>query len=283
MKLTKETNFIGCDYDFEESQLVLAGIPYDGTSSFRPGSRFAPDSIRKFSYSIETFSPDAVLDITDFKISDIGNVELPFGNREEVIGDIKNLAAYILKNKKKAVFMGGEHLLSYPVIEKYKERYKDLKVIYFDAHADMRDDYLNDKLSHACVARRITENIGKENIFMFGVRSFEKQEFNYIRNNNIFCDSKCEQIWNVIDTVKSFPVYLSLDLDVFDPACLPGLGTPEAGGIFYNDFVEILEGLSEIKNIVAADVVELSPTFDPCGNSSVFAAKVMRELILRLI
>jgi len=283
MKLSKETNFIGCDCDFEDSLLTIAGIPYDGTSSFRPGSRFAPDSIRKASYSIETFSPDSMLDIEDFKVSDIGNLEFPYGNREEVLCQTENLALHILKNKKKAIFIGGEHLLSYPLIKKYKEKFKDLKVIYFDAHADMRDSYLDDKLSHACAARRITEIVGKENIFMFGIRSFEKNEFNFIRNNNIFCDSKCEQIWNVIETIKSFPVYISLDLDVFDPACLPGLGTPEAGGIFYNDFIEIMEGLSEIKYLVSADVVELSPDYDPTGNSSVFTAKIIRELILRLI
>ncbi len=279
MNFIKDPNFIGCDASFKAAKSVVVGLPYDGTSSFRPGSRFAPDSIRKHSYSIETFSHEQERDLTDYKIADMGNLELPFGNSEKALDEVEELCGYILKNKKKALYIGGEHLLTYPIMKQYHKKYKGLKVIYFDAHADFRTGYSGSRLSHASAARLTTEVIGNENLYMFGIRSFEKAEWLHMKKHNIFVDSKVERFDEVVEDIKDSPVYMSLDMDVFDPACLPGLGTPEAGGIFYRDFMDLMPGLSKL-NIVGMDVLEISPEYDPHGNSSVFGAKVIRELLL---
>ncbi|MEI7542253.1 MAG: agmatinase [bacterium] len=282
MNFIKDTNFIGCDIPYKTAKTVLVGLPYDGTSSFRSGSRFAPDSIRKFSYAIETFSHEQERDITDYKVADIGNLEIPYGDSKAVVKLVEELAAKMLKDNKKAIYLGGEHLLTYPIMKEYSKKYKDLKVIYFDAHADFREGYTGSRLSHASAARLTAEEVGNENLFMFGIRSFEKNEWLYMKKNNIFVDSKLERFEEVANIIKDSPVYMSLDMDVFDPACLPGLGTPEAGGIFYTDFMKLLPALSKL-NIVGMDVLEISPEYDAQGNSSIFAAKVIRELILNTI
>ncbi|MEI7640683.1 MAG: agmatinase [bacterium] len=282
MNFYKETNFIACDATFKESKVVLAGLPYDGTSSFRPGSRFAPDAIRKASYSTESFSAVAEKDIADYKVCDMGNLEFPFGDRSKVLSETTGLAAHMIGNKKTAIYIGGEHLLTYPILTQYKAKYPNLRVVYWDAHADMRDDYLGDKLSHATAARRTAETVGADRLFMFGIRSFEKQEYLFMKKKEIFFDTYFEKFFEVIKKIKKYPVYFSLDMDVFDPAALPGLGTPEAGGIFYKDFLRFLEGLKQL-NIVGMDVLELAPNYDASGNSSVFAAKVIRELILSAV
>ncbi len=279
MNFIKEPNFIGCDASYKAARTVIAGLPYDGTSSFRPGSRFAPDSIRKYSYSIETFSHEQERDITDYKIADLGNLELPYGDSKAVVKLVEELAAKMLKDKKKALYIGGEHLLTYPIMKQYAKKYKDLKVIYFDAHADFREGYKGSRLSHASAARLTAEEAGNENLFMFGIRSFERNEWLHMKKHNIFVDSKVERFDEVVDMIKGHPVYMSLDMDVFDPSCLPGLGTPEAGGIFYTDFMKLMPGLTKL-DIVGMDVLEISPEYDAHGNSSIFAAKVIRELIL---
>lgn len=282
MNLMKNGNFISCTASFKKSDFSIVGIPYDGTSSLRAGSRFAPDSIRKGSYGIETFSHEQEDDLTNYKISDLGNMEITYGSAEIVMKETEKLASFMLKNKKKAMYIGGEHLLTYPILKKYAKRFKGLKVLYFDAHADMRTEFMGNKLSHANAARFAIGEIGKENLYMFGIRSFEKKEYSFIKKNNIFCDSNCERFDEAVEACKGSPVYISLDLDVFDPACLPGLGTPEAGGIFYKDFTGFLPGIRQL-DIVGMDVLELSPEYDPHGNSSIFAAKVIRELILATI
>lgn len=280
MKMYKDTNFIGCDASFEESSFVIAGIPYDGTSSFRPGSRFGPDDIRKKSYSIETFSHEQEADLTDMKICDMGNLEFPFGNRDKVLAETEALAQKVIDSGKKGLYIGGEHLLTVPLVRRYADKYMGLKVIHFDAHADMRDEMLGERYSHATVARRITEMLGTKSHYMFGIRSFEKNEYEYIKKNKIFCDTNFERFFEACKKLKNSPVYFTFDLDVFNPAELPGLGTPEAGGITYKDYMKyLLKGLSSL-NIVGMDVLEMAPHYDASGNSGVFAAKVIRELIL---
>ena len=279
MNFLKNNHFVACTTPFEDASTVIAGLPYDGTSSFRPGSRFAPESIRNYSYAIETFSHEQEKDLTEYKFCDLGNLEMPMGSSEEALAQVEGLCSWILGNNKKALYLGGEHLLTYPIMKEYHKKYKDLKVIYFDAHADFRDEFTGSRLSHACAAKLSTGIIGNENIYMFGIRSFEKNEWLYMKNNNIYVDHKVEHFNEIADKIKGHPVYMSLDMDVFDPACLPGLGTPEAGGMFYRDFINLLPGLSKL-NIVGMDVLEISPEYDPMGNSSIFAAKVVRELLL---
>lgn len=282
MNFQKSNGFITCTAPLKKSEFSLVGIPYDGTSSLRPGSRFAPDAIRKGSYGIETFSHEQEDDLTNYKISDLGNLEITYGSADTVMDETRELASYMLKNSKKAMYIGGEHLLTYPILQKYAKKFKGLKVLYFDAHADMRTEFMGNKLSHANAARFAIGEIGMENLYMFGIRSFEKNEYAFIKKNNIFCDSNCERFDEAVKACKGSPVYISLDMDVFDPACLPGLGTPEAGGIFYKDFMGFIPGIREL-DIVGMDVLEISPEYDPHGNSAIFAAKVIRELILATI
>jgi agmatinase len=279
MNFLKNNHFVACTTPFEKASSVIAGLPYDGTSSFRPGSRFAPESIRNYSYAIETFSHEQEKDLNEYKFCDLGNLEIPMGSSEEALAHVEGLCSWILENNKKALYIGGEHLLTYPIMKEYHKKYNDLKVIYFDAHADFRDEFTGSRLSHACAAKLTTEVIGNENIYMFGIRSFEKNEWLDMKKKNIYVDHKVEHFNEIAEKIKGYPVYMSLDMDVFDPACLPGLGTPEAGGMFYRDFINLLPGLSKL-NIVGMDVLEISPEYDPQGNSSIFAAKVVRELLL---
>jgi agmatinase len=280
MKTEKKANFVGCTDDVNNAELILAGIPYDVTSTFRHGSDKGPDSAREYSDSIETFAPDRCDDITDHRIADAGNLVLGKMEPEDAVKEIEEYVSGFISKEKKVLYLCGEHIISYPIVKKYHEKHPGLKVIYFDAHADMRDNYDGNKLSHSAAARRITEVVGTENIFMFGIRSFEKNEMMFIRDNNIFCDTYLDEFLNLIDTVKNEPVYISIDVDVFDPAYLPGVGNPEAGGMSYRDFLAVAVGFSKLKNIVAADVNELSPVYDTHGASSVFAAKVVREMLL---
>ncbi|MCX8093451.1 MAG: agmatinase [Candidatus Goldbacteria bacterium] len=284
MKLKSNIKFVGTSGNFKKSDLIICGIPYDITSTFRHGSQKAPDSIRKYSDSIETFSPIQEKDLIDYNIFDSGNIIFPSKIPKHAMKKIEKYTYDFINRNKRILYIGGEHLITLPIVKKYYEKYKDLKVIYFDAHADMRMHYDGNKFSHATVARRIVEMIGAKNIFMFGIRSFEKEEYNFIKKNKIFCDYGHSKFKFVIEKLKDSHVYISLDLDVFDPSCFPGVGNPEAGGIFFNDFIKLLPYISSIKqNIVSLDIVELMPDYDLSGNSSIFAAKIIRELILSLL
>ena len=271
--------FVGASASPQNADIIIAGIPYDETSTFRKGSKTGPVSIREFSDSIETYSPEQGIDIADMKLCDAGDMVFAPGGKKEVLVEIGEFASETDKKGKKAIYFGGEHLVSVPLVKKYAEKHEGLKVIYFDAHADMRDDYDGEKYSHATAARRISEIVGKENIFLFGIRSFEKNEAAFIRDNRIFMDPDFSEFLNLADTIKDRPVYISIDIDVFDPSCVPGVGNPEPGGITYNDFARLIPGFETLNNIVAADIVEVAPAYDPPGISSVLAAKVAREII----
>lgn len=264
--------FLGCNKDIKDADILLIGIPYDGTSSFRPGSRFAPNAIRETSYGIETYSPIFDKDIEeDLSICDIGDIELPFGNFQK--------ATYIIEKKleeitsKKVVSIGGEHLITLPIVKNFYKKYNDIYLIHFDAHADLRDDYLGEKLSHATVIRRIAEIIGFEKVFQYGIRSGTKDEYNLIKKHKTL-NRSIDEIKNIIG--KSH-VYISVDLDVLDPSIFPGTGTPEPGGFSFNELINFIRQLDSL-NIVGCDVVELSPHYDNSGVSTIVAAKVIREL-----
>ncbi len=284
MKFKSTSKFVGTSGSFDRSDLIICGIPYDVTSTFRHGSQKAPDEIRKYSDSIESFSPIHERDLTEFNIYDIGNMIFHCKKTRDVINTIQDYVSFFIKRNKKVLYTGGEHLVTVPIIKKIFEHHKNLKVIYFDAHADMRMDYEGNKLSHSTVARRVVELAGEKNIFMFGIRSFEREEYKFIKSKGIFCENNLKKFKTIIKMIKNYPVYISLDLDVFDPCCFPGVGNPEAGGIFYNDFIQLLPYISLIKkNIISLDIVELMPEYDLSGSSSVFAAKIIRELILSLL
>ena len=273
--------FIGFDASFEEAQVVLFGAPFDGTTSFRPGTRFAPTSIRPDSYGLETYSPYLDLDLEDYALNDAGDIDVPFGNTVRTLDLIEETAASILASNKKPLMVGGEHLVTLPVIKALVKKYPDLCILHFDAHTDLREDYLGEPLSHACVIRRSWELLGDGRIYQFGIRSGLKSEFEWSKSHTILQHFNMSGLKEVIASLKDKPVYLTIDLDILDPSVFPGTGTPEPGGITMK---ELLDALILMKNLplVGADVVELSPHYDVSGISTAAACKVIREVALLL-
>lgn len=273
--------FIACESSYEEAQTVLFGAPYDSTTSYRPGTRFASRAIRSESFGLETYSPYQDKDLEEIQVFDSGDLELSFGRVDLALADIKSRTQTILADNKRPFMIGGEHLVTLPAVEATFEKYPDLQVIQFDAHTDLREAYLDAKLSHATVIRRIHDFLGDGKIHQFGIRSGERAEFQFAKEHTNLHKYHLDGLKETVAALKDTPVYLTIDLDVFDPGVFPGTGTPEAGGIFFMEFVESLKLISQL-NIVALDVNELLPTLDQSGASTAFACKVVRELLLAI-
>lgn len=275
--------FIGCDSSFEESELIIFGAPFDSTTSFRPGTRFAPDYIRMDSYGLETYSPYNEKDLTDYALTDIGNLDLPFGNAEKSLQMIEDTTTEILSAGKKPFLIGGEHLVSLGSIRAAYKKYPNMKLLHFDAHADLRDQYMGEPLSHSAVIRRSWDFMGDGTIFQFGIRSGERAEFEWAKSHTHLEKFGYETLESVVNSIgNDDPVYITIDLDVFDPSIFSGTGTPEPGGIFFGDMIKILKTITGL-NIIGADVVELSPHYDQTGVSTATACKVIRELMLAML
>lgn len=273
--------FIACESSYEEAQTVLFGAPYDSTTSYRPGTRFASRAIRSESFGLETYSPYQDKDLEEIQVFDSGDLELSFGRVDLALADIKARTQTILADNKRPFMIGGEHLVTLPAVEATFEKYPDLQVIQFDAHTDLREAYLDAKLSHATVIRRIHDFLGDGKIHQFGIRSGERAEFQFAKEHTNLHKYHLDGLKETVAALNVTPVYLTIDLDVFDPGVFPGTGTPEAGGIFFMEFVESLKLISQL-NIVALDVNELSPTLDQSGASTALACKVVRELLLAI-
>lgn len=271
-------NWMNSTENFEEATCVMVGLPYDGTCSNRPGTRFAPAHIRLESYGLESYSPIQDKDLQYIKFYDAGEIDFQLGNREDCLNKIEIAANETLSLNKKWLGIGGEHLVTLPAIKSHQKVYPELVVIHFDAHADLREDYLNEKLSHACVMRRVSEVITPKNLIQIGIRSGTAEEFQWMRENNTLVKSQ-EDFKERLKLLQNKPVFLSIDLDVLDPSLMSGTGTPEPGGMSYNEFMSRLILLKDL-NIVGADVVELSPHYDASGVSTATAAKVIREVLL---
>jgi agmatinase len=275
--------FIGCDTDFAEADLVIFGAPFDSTTSFRPGTRFAADYIRMDSFGLETYSPYLDKDLADYSLTDIGNLDLPFGNAAKSLDMIEETAATILAADKIPFLIGGEHLVSLGTIRAAYKKHPNLKLIHFDAHTDLRDHYMGEPLSHAAVIRRAWDFMGDGTIYQFCIRSGEKAEFEWAKTHTHLEKFTYETLKSVVESLGTEdPIYVTIDLDVFDPAIFSGTGTPEPGGIFFKDMIDILKTLSPL-NIIGADVVELSPHYDQTGVSTATACKVIRELMLTIL
>lgn len=275
------SNFIGFDKPFEEADVVLFGIPFDGTTSFRPGTRFGPQAARNESFGIETYSPYLDLDLEDYALSDLGDMDLPFGNTGRVLADIYEFTKDIVQNGKKPLMIGGEHLVTYPVFQSVLEAHPDVVVLHFDAHTDLREDYMGEQMSHATVIKRIWDLIGDDRIFQFGIRSGMKQEFEWAKSHTHLEKFKADTLADVIKRIEGKPVYLTIDLDVLDPSVFAGTGTPEPGGLSFREFMDAIVSLKGL-NLIGADVVELSPHYDHSGVSTAVACKVIREVALLL-
>ncbi|CZQ80163.1 agmatinase [Trichococcus flocculiformis] len=274
--------FIGCESSFEEASTVLFGIPFDGTTSFRPGTRFAMQAIRQDSFGLESYSPYLDRDLEEEAIHDGGDLDLPFGNTERVLSDIATYTKEVLDNGKKFLMVGGEHLVSLPTIEAAYEKYPDLHVIHIDAHTDLREDYMGEPFSHASVIRRCFDFLGDGRIFQFGIRSGLKEEFEWAKEHTYMEKFTIDTLPQIVQQLKDVPVYVTIDLDVLDPGTFPGTGTPEPGGITYKELLAGIAALQDLNQIVAADVVELSPQYDPSGASTAMACKTVREMLLTL-
>ena len=282
-----QTNqFIGCDKTFEEAKVVLFGAPYDSTTSFRPGTRFGPNAMRMESFGIETYSMLCDRDLVDeTSVFDSGDIELPFGNQEKTLAMIEERAAEILTVDKIPFLLGGEHLVTLGSVRAVAKKYPNLHILHFDAHADLREDYLGNPLSHACVLRRCHDLLGDNRIFQFGIRSGTREERQFMRDGHVttelFSDTTLDAVISKL-AANSVPVYLTVDMDVLDPSEFPGTGTQEAGGFRYPQLVEDIRKICSKLHVVALDNVELNPGLDPSGRSTALACKFLREELLSL-
>lgn len=273
--------FIGCDTAFELADTVLFGAPFDGTASFRPGSRFAPAAMREDSYGLETYSPYSDSDVTDCQVCDAGDLELPFGNPETVLDMVEQQTADILFEGKKPVLIGGEHLVTLGALRAVHKKYPDVHILHLDAHTDLRDTYLGEKLSHASVMRRAWELVGDGHIHQFGIRSGEKEEFDFAGAHTDLHRFTLDGWADTLAALKNKPVYLTLDLDVLDPSAMPGTGTPEPGGVTFTELLAALLALHTVR-LVGSDIVELAPHYDQSGASTAAACKLVREILLQM-
>lgn len=275
--------FIGCDCDYEQARMVLYGAPFDSTASFRPGARFGPSAMRHESFGLETYSPYQDADLTDCAVFDSGDLELCFGSAQAALEDIEARAAEILRDGKFPLLLGGEHLVTLGAVRAAVKRYPALHIIHFDAHADLRDDYLGAKLSHACVLRRCHELVGDGRVHQFCIRSGDREEFRFAEAHTDMHPFGFDGLERTVSVLRErrVPVYFTIDLDCLDPSAFPGTGTPEAGGV---SFLQLLEAIRTVcaADVVGADVNELAPMLDASGVSTAAACKTLRELILAL-
>ncbi len=278
--------FIACDGEYNESKIVLFGAGFDGTTSFRPGTRFAPSAIRSESFGIETFSPYQCKDMTDYSYFDSGDLELPFGSVRRTIADIAMRSDMILKDGKLPFMIGGEHLVTLGSVMAVRDAVdamgEELFIVHFDAHADLRDEYLGQPLSHACVLRRCHELVGDGHIFQFGIRSGDREEFFFADEHTEMHKFSFDGLEETVSRLKGKKVYFTLDLDVLDPSVFPGTGTPEAGGVTFDELRRAVTLVCGELDIVGCDVNELSPVYDQSGVSTAVACKIIREMLLAM-
>ena len=273
--------FIGCDGEYEDAGIVLFGAPFDSTTSFRPGTRFAGQSVRNDSYGLEIYSPYQDKELPENVVYDCGDLELAIGSSEAVLGQIAECARQILGDGKLPFMIGGEHLVTLGSVRAAAEKYPDLHIIHFDAHTDLRDEYLGEKLSHASVIRRAYDLVGDHRIYQFGIRSGERTEFYWAKEHTFLNKFNFNNLELAIKECQGYPVYFTIDLDVLDPSVFPGTGTPEAGGVNFHELLDAIIKVSSL-NVVAMDINELSPIYDPSGASTAIACKILRELLLAM-
>jgi agmatinase len=267
----------------QPDSVVILGIPYDRGACFRKGARFGPNAIREFSQNLESFSPLCQRDLLDLAFADLGNLELSDKKGNELNLLIENAVSEILQKKHLPLFLGGDHSISFPIVSAFLKVLPDLALIHFDAHADLRTEFEGEKFSNACVMGNILEKMGNpaKRLYQFGIRSFSSEEYEKAKKLNTVQNFDINTLSQLAGVIGRAPVYLSFDLDIFDPAFLPGTGTPEAGGTSFKEIQPFFEHLKKF-NIVGADLVELAPNLDLAGISAALAAKMAREFLLNL-
>ena len=265
----------------EQATTVMFGAPYDGTTSFRPGARFGPAAMRSESFGLESYSPYQDKDLYDYEICDAGDLELPFGGPEQALALIEEQAEALFAAGKRPLMLGGEHLVTLAPVRAALRRYPDLCIVHFDAHTDLREDYLGQPLSHATVMRRCHDLLGDRRMFQFGIRSGLREEFDWAREHTSLHKYNFDGLEQALETIGGRPVYFTIDLDVLDPSVFPGTGTPEAGGVTFPQLLAAVEQVCKCK-VIGCDLVELSPNYDHSGMSTAVACKILRELLLAL-
>ena len=271
-----DRNWMGENKDYASSKIVMLGLPFDGTVSYRPGSRFAPEQIRLASWGLEEYSPYFDKHLEDCNFHDAGDLEFPLGNTVKSLDLIEKNVEDIYKDGKKVFGIGGEHLVTLPEIKAVSKFYDNLAVIHFDAHTDLREEYLGEELSHSAVIRHSGNIIEFENLKQIGIRSGMKDEFELMEKYNTRA-TKYEDL----DSLKDKNIFVTVDLDVLDTSIMPGTGTPEVGGLTFNELLGWFKYISKF-NIIGADVVELAPDYDSSGASTAVATKVIRELLMAM-
>ena len=274
--------FMACEKEAHEADIVLFGAPFDSTTSYRPGTRFGSSAIRRESYGIECYSPYQDKDLEDTKVMDCGDLELCFGNTKKALAQIEEQAKEILDNSAIPFMLGGEHLVTLGAFRAVLEKYPDIHIIHFDAHADLREEYLGEQLSHASVIRRCWDLVGDERIYQFGIRSGDREEFYWAKEHVTMKKFDFEGLEEVLEKLEGMPIYFTLDLDVLDPSVFPGTGTPEPGGVTFDALRKAAEKVCSRANVVACDVNELRPHYAPSGISTAAACKIVREMLLAL-
>ncbi len=276
--------FIGCDCEYEDAKIVLFGAPFDSTTSYRPGTRFASQVMRNDSWGLETYSPYQDKDMTDYGYYfDSGDLELPIGDSVQVLDAIEKRTETILNDGKLPFMIGGEHLVTLGSFRAVAKKIPDVHIIHFDAHTDLREDYLGVTLSHASVIRRCHDIVGDGKIFQFGIRSGDRPEFLWAKEGHVSLNKfNFNGLKETVEKLKGKPVYFTIDLDVLDPSVFPGTGTPEAGGVQFMELLDAIHTVIANCNIVGCDVNELCPPLDASGASTAVACKVVREMLLEL-
>ncbi|MDI3095328.1 agmatinase [Priestia megaterium] len=275
--------FIGSHPVFEESEAVLYGMPMDWTVSYRPGSRFGPTRIREVSIGLEEYSPYLDRELEEVKYFDAGDIPLPFGNPQRSLNMIEEYIDQLLTADKFPLGMGGEHLVSWPVMKAMYKKYSDLAIIHMDAHTDLREEYEGEPLSHSTPIRKVAELIGPENVYSFGIRSGMKEEFQWAKENGMHISKfeVLEPLKEILPTLAGRPVYVTIDIDVLDPAHAPGTGTVDAGGITSKELLASIHAIAKSDlRIVGGDLVEVAPIYDPSEQTANTASKLIREMIL---
>lgn len=270
--------FMGSRRDPAGCRVGLFGVPYDGTTSFRPGTRFGPAAIREVSQGLETYCPQLDLDLEDLTYADLGAVDIPFGAPEPVVNAVQQATTAVLDLGLNPLMLGGEHSISSGAVAAVANQHPDLVLVQLDAHADLREEWLGARHSHACAMRRCLEVLPSGDLLQLAIRSGTRDEFHELHSSGRRMDD-VQALRDAMAPWTGRPIYLTVDLDWFDPAVLPGTGTPEPGGFLWRDFAAVVDVLRRHR-LVAADVVELAPQLDSSGVSSVLAAKVTRSLIL---
>lgn len=269
-----DRNWMGQNENYASSDIVMLGMPFDGTVSYRSGSRFAPEQIRLASWGLEEYSPRFDKHLEDVNFHDAGDLEFPLGNTYKSLDLIEENVEQIYKDGKRVFGIGGEHLVTLPEIKAVAKFHKDLAIVHFDAHTDLREEYLGEEMSHSAVIRHASKIVGPESLKQIGIRSGMKEEWEFMKKHNTLIHKYSE-----LDELKGKKIFVTVDLDCLDPSVMPGTGTPESGGMQFNELMGWFEYLKNF-DIVGADVVELAPDYDASGVSTAVATKVIRELLM---